>query len=132
MKYFLFCLATFFVSMLCAQTELQKLEQHQNDVIIYSKKQAAFEGQVPEASTSLIYIEPSISSEDAKLIEEKIINYKKNSGKIVLNTTNELNEVSVPEKSPKIPLSEFNSFPLNVQKYIVSKRDFYESYIKFD
>lgn len=132
MKYFLFCFATFFVSMLCAQTELQKLEQHQNELIIYSKKHAAFNGQIPEASTSLIYIEPSISSEDSKLIEETIINYRKNNNKIVLNTTNELNGVSVPEKSVKIPLSEFNSFPLNVQKYIVSKRDFYESYIKFD
>lgn len=118
--------------MLCAQTELQKLEQQQNDVIIYSKKQAAFNGQIPEASTSLIYIEPSISSEDAKLIEETIINYKKNSNKIVLNSTKELNGVSILDKSAKIPLSEFSSFPLNVQKYIVSKRDFYESYIKFD
>lgn len=132
MRIFIFCIANLLVGILFSQTELQKLEQHQNDVITLSKKQAAYEGQVVETSSSIIYIEPSITSEEEKLIEEIIINYKKASNQIVLTSGDVINTNVTPEKSERIPLSEFSSFPLNVQKYITSKRDFYESYIKFD
>lgn len=129
MKTFLFCIANLIMGMLFSQTELQKLEQNQDEVIRLSKKQAAFSGQTLESGIMVTYIEPTISSEESKLLEEKISNYK-NSHQIILTNNDALN-VSFLEPV-KVPLSEFSSFPLNVQKYIVSKREFYESYIKFD
>ena len=129
MKTFLFCIANFVVGMLFSQTELQKLEINQNELIKLSKKQAAFSGQILASGTIITYVEPTISSEESKLVEEKIINYK-NSNHITLTNNDALN-TNLPEPV-KVPLSEFSSFPLNVQKYIVSKREFYESYIKFD
>ena len=65
-----------------------------------------------------------------KLIEEKIINYKKSNNQVFI-AGNDGSNVT-PVKSEKIPLSEFSSLPLNVQKYITSNREFYESYLKFD
>jgi hypothetical protein len=129
MKTFLLIFANFFVGLLFSQTELQKLELSQSELIKLSKKQAAFSGQIFESGTIITYVEPTISSEESKLIEQKIISYK-NSGQIVLTNNDALNTNSI--ETIKVPLSEFSSFPLNIQKYIVSKREFYESYIKFD
>ena len=129
MKTFLFIVANFIFGLLFSQTELQKLELSQNELIKLSKKQAAFSGQILESGTVITYIEPTISSEESKLIEQKIINYK-NSNTITLTSNDALN--SSLEEIIKVPLSEFSTFPLNVQKYIVSKREFYETYIKFD
>lgn len=129
MKTFLLIFANFFAGLLFSQTELQKLELSQSELIKLSKKQAAFSGQIFESGTVITYVEPTISSEESKLIEQKIISYK-NSGQIVLTNNDVLNTNSL--ETIKVPLSEFSSFPLNIQKYIVSKREFYESYIKFD
>ena len=119
------------VGTLCAQTELKKLEQSQTDFVILSKKQAAYQGQVPEKGTTIIFLDSTVSSEETKLIEEKIINYRNTNNQIILTNNDELN-VTTKKEFVKVPLSEFSSFPLNIQQYIVSKRIFYESYIKFD
>ena len=131
MKTFLFILINSLVGGICAQTELKKLEQSQTDLIILSKKQAAFQGQTPEAGTTIVFLDPTVSSEETKLIEEKIINYRNTNNQVILTNNDELN-VTTQKESVKVPLSEFSSFPLNIQQYIVSKRNFYESYIKFD
>lgn len=124
-----------FVSSVNAQTELQKLEESQNQSLIRAKKQIAYletmEGKAQKSEKTFIYTSPTIGLEQEKMIEDKIKNYRKNNV-IILTDNDALNTSVTSAKSEKVPLSEFSNFPINVQKYIVENRAIYESYIKFD
>ncbi len=125
MKIILVILFLVNINNLISQTEIQKFNKSFEDSIVYSKKQAAFNGKVLTSELTVIQLNQIISSFEEQQVETFIKNYKNTSPSSTLNN----NEVSL--LSTKVPLSAFNTFPLHVQQYIVSKKEYYSTYINF-